>query len=185
MLIIEGIPILHTLTKPGERMTTLYFEKYEFQQQQYFLAGTTKGLSFVGSPNGDIDEIHDFIPNVTLVPSQYRFAAAADYLTAYLSGQRPTKLPAFDWQSGTALQQKVWQTLLTIPYGETRTYQELALLVGHPDAVRAVATAVAKNPLLLVVPCHRIIRSDHTIGEYRAGTSFKHELLAMEARQNA
>lgn len=166
-------------------MTTLYFEKYEFNQQQYFLAGTAKGLSFVGSPNGDIDEIHTFIANVELVPSQYRFAAAADYLTAYLSGKRPTQLPTFDWQSGTELQQKVWQTLLTIPYGETRTYQELALAVGHPDAVRAVATAVAKNPLLLVVPCHRIVRSDHTTGQYRAGAAFKQELLAMEAQQHA
>ncbi|QGG61380.1 methylated-DNA--[protein]-cysteine S-methyltransferase [Loigolactobacillus bifermentans] len=166
-------------------MTTLYFEKYEFNQQQYFLAGTAKGLSFVGSPNGDIDEIHDFITDATLVPSQYRFAAAADYLTAYLSGQRPAQLPAFDWQSGTALQQQVWQALLTIPYGETRTYQELAVLVGHPTAVRAVATAVAKNPLLIVIPCHRIVRSDHTTGQYRAGAAFKQDLLDMEARQHA
>ncbi len=82
--------------------------------------------------------------------------------------------------AGTAFQWRVWQALLEIPAGETVTYQQLARRVGKPRAVRAVASAVAANRAAVIVPCHRVIRSDGSLGGYRWGLPRKEELLAAE-----
>jgi len=88
----------------------------------------------------------------------------------------------FDYQfNGTVLQQKVWNALRTVPLGKTVTYQELARMAGLPRAVRAVASACAKNPLLIIVPCHRVILSSGRLGQYKAGAWRKEMLLAKEA----
>ena len=68
--------------------------------------------------------------------------------------------------SGTQFQVKVWKAILTIPKGEVRTYKEIAILIGHPKAYRAVATACRKNPLPIKIPCHRVITSNGKIGDY-------------------
>ena len=81
---------------------------------------------------------------------------------------------------GTDFQKLVWLELLKIPYSQTRTYQEIANYIGKPKAYRAVANAVAKNPLIIVIPCHRIIRSDGFTGQYSAGSNLKKELLKLE-----
>jgi AraC family transcriptional regulator of adaptative response/methylated-DNA-[protein]-cysteine methyltransferase len=82
---------------------------------------------------------------------------------------------------GTPLQHRVWEALRAIPTGETRTYTELAAAVGAPRAVRAVASACARNRLAVVVPCHRVVRSDGSTGEYRWGAERKRALLRREA----
>lgn len=84
--------------------------------------------------------------------------------------------------SGTPFQKDVWRALLKIPYGETRTYAQVAQMSGHPTAVRAVANAVGKNPLPPIIPCHRVIRSDGKIGGYSAkgGIKEKQRLLEQE-----
>jgi len=84
----------------------------------------------------------------------------------------------------TAFQKQVWQALQKIPYGETRTYSDIARSIGQPSAVRAVATACGANPAALVVPCHRIVRSDGGLGGYRWGIERKRELLAQEAKRS-
>ena len=81
---------------------------------------------------------------------------------------------------GTAFQYRVWEALLAIPAGETRTYTQLARQVGKPSAVRAVAGACAANRVAVVVPCHRVIRSDGSLGGYRWGLSRKAALLRQE-----
>lgn len=86
----------------------------------------------------------------------------------------------FDWDQGTAFEQAVWQTIRKVPYGETRSYQWVAEMIGRPRAVRAVGNANGKNPFSLVVPCHRIIKSDGSIGGYTGGLSIKRKLLAHE-----
>jgi AraC family transcriptional regulator of adaptative response/methylated-DNA-[protein]-cysteine methyltransferase len=80
----------------------------------------------------------------------------------------------------TAFQQRVWQALLAIPRGETRTYAEIAEAVGSPAAVRAVGTACGANMLAVVVPCHRVVGSDGRLTGYRWGTERKRRLLEME-----
>ncbi len=83
---------------------------------------------------------------------------------------------------GTDFQTKVWMELTKIPKGETRTYKEIAKAIGKPNSSRAVANACAKNPYPIVVPCHRVIRSDGLIGGYSGigGTKRKEELLERE-----
>ena len=83
---------------------------------------------------------------------------------------------------GTPFQRKVWSELAKIPFGETRSYKEIAILIGSPNASRAVANACGKNPLPLTVPCHRVIRSDGGLGGYSAlgGVEKKRALLQSE-----
>jgi AraC family transcriptional regulator of adaptative response/methylated-DNA-[protein]-cysteine methyltransferase len=81
---------------------------------------------------------------------------------------------------GTAFQAKVWETLRKIPRGETRTYAEIADKISKPSAVRAVANACASNPVAVLVPCHRIVRTDGSMGGYRWGMERKKQLLEME-----
>jgi AraC family transcriptional regulator of adaptative response/methylated-DNA-[protein]-cysteine methyltransferase len=85
---------------------------------------------------------------------------------------------------GTAFQAKVWETLRRIPRGETRSYAQIAREMKQPKAVRAVARAIARNPVAVIVPCHRVVRSDGSLGGYRWGLKRKEQLLASEgARQ--
>ncbi len=81
---------------------------------------------------------------------------------------------------GTEFEQKVWLALREIPYGETRTYKWLAEKIGKPGAFRAVGQALSRNPLPIVLPCHRIIESDGSLGGYSGGTDIKRRLLDME-----
>lgn len=81
---------------------------------------------------------------------------------------------------GTEFEKKVWLSLKEIPYGETRTYKWLAEKVGKPTAFRAVGQALSRNPLPIVLPCHRIIESDGSIGGYSAGVDIKRRLLDIE-----
>ena len=83
---------------------------------------------------------------------------------------------------GTYLQKKVWDELKKIPRGEVRTYKEIAIAIGRPNSARAVANACRKNPCPITIPCHRVIRSDGSLGVYKGYTSSqeKRELLQVE-----
>ena len=81
---------------------------------------------------------------------------------------------------GTAFQEKVWQALRQIPSGETRSYGELAAAAGHPRAVRAAGSANGANPVAVLIPCHRVIRADGSLGGYAWGEGIKRELLRRE-----
>ncbi len=83
-------------------------------------------------------------------------------------------------KGSTVFQRRVWQAMRTIPYGEVRTYAELAADIGCPRAVRAVGNAAAANPVVVIIPCHRIVRGDGTIGNYGGGQLRKRQLLALE-----
>lgn len=96
-------------------------------------------------------------------------------------------LPAFDLYKkyklnpqGTLFQKQVWKVLLKIKKGQTKTYAEVAQMVGRPTAVRAVASAVAKNSIAVLIPCHRVVRSDGGVGEYRWGKKWKERVLNSE-----
>ncbi len=107
---------------------------------------------------------------------------AAAQLEAYFAGAlRRFELPLAG--AGTDFQREVWAALTRIPYGETRSYAELAALVGRPRAVRAVGAANGRNPLAIVVPCHRVIGADGSLTGYAGGLAAKRWLLAHEARQ--
>ncbi len=84
---------------------------------------------------------------------------------------------------GTAFQRAVWEALQAIPAGETRTYADIARTVGRPRATRAVGTAIGRNPLAWLIPCHRVIRQDGSLGGFRWGLPLKRRLLAEERVQ--
>lgn len=97
----------------------------------------------------------------------------------YLKGERTSFDIAYELD-GTAFQKKVWEELTKIPYGETRTYKEIAVAIGNPNASRAVGMANNKNPLMMIVPCHRVIGANGKLVGYGGGIAMKRELLAME-----
>ena len=86
---------------------------------------------------------------------------------------------------GTAFQKKVWQQLLKIPRGKTMTYGELARVIGHPKAARAVGSACNANPLPIVIPCHRVVARDGSLGGYAGGIQAKLRLLQSEKNRSA
>lgn len=107
--------------------------------------------------------------------------AAREQLTAYFAGD----LTAFDLATtadGTAFQQRVWAALREIPYGGTVSYGELAAAIGRPAAVRAVGLANGRNPISIVVPCHRVIGATGSLTGYGGGVERKRALLELEAR---
>ena len=105
----------------------------------------------------------------------------ARQLDEYFAGRRRRFEVPVDLQLSKGFRRAVLTHLLEIPYGETESYTVVARSVGNPGAVRAAGSACATNPIPLVVPCHRVVRSDGTFGRYRGGTEAKHMLLAMES----
>lgn len=104
---------------------------------------------------------------------------AFSQLNEYFNGERRT----FDLEyapKGTEFQKRVWSCLQKIPYGRTVSYRELAEMTGSPNAQRAVGNANGKNPVAIFIPCHRVIRSDGTIGGYSCGIDIKEKLLELE-----
>jgi methylated-DNA-[protein]-cysteine S-methyltransferase len=87
-----------------------------------------------------------------------------------------------DLGAGTPFQRCVWETALRIPYGQVQSYGWIAREIGNPNAMRAVGGAMAANPLAIIVPCHRVVRSDGGLGGYGGGLHWKQKLLAMEER---
>lgn len=114
-------------------------------------------------------------------PSSPLLAAAAEQLDEYFGGRRQRfELPLSP--GGTDFQRRVWDSLCEIPYGETRSYGEIAAAVGNPNAARAVGMANNRNPVMIVVPCHRVVGSDGSLVGYAGGLEVKRFLLEMEKR---
>ena len=103
-------------------------------------------------------------------------------LEQYFAGQRQQFDLPLDFQ-GTDFQQQVWQTLLTIPYGETRSYKEIAVQIGNEKAVRAVGAANGKNPIAIIAPCHRVIGASGALVGFAGGLDKKQILLSLEQSQ--
>jgi methylated-DNA-[protein]-cysteine S-methyltransferase len=116
-------------------------------------------------------------PGVTVSPR--RCAATRRQLEEYFAGERQ----AFDLElapAGTAFQQRVWQGLTEIPFGKAFSYGELAKHIGNPAAARAVGQANGRNPIPVIIPCHRVIAADRSIGGFSSGLPIKRRLLALE-----
>ena len=148
------------------------------------LAATPKGLVRVAYDIEDHDRVLSTLsqrlsPRVLRAPR--RLDAAARELDEYFSRQRRVFDLPLDLSLSKGFRQLVQRHLPEIGYGQTRTYRQVAELVGSPKAVRAVGTACATNPLPVVVPCHRVLRADGTPGRYVGGPGAKQALLSLEA----
>lgn len=104
-------------------------------------------------------------------------------LSRYFEGRTVEFDVAFDWSASSPFERAIWKACASVGYGETATYKSLAERVGRPGAARAVGLAMSRNPCPIVVPCHRVLRSDGALGGYSGpgGTRFKRALLDMEA----
>jgi methylated-DNA-[protein]-cysteine S-methyltransferase len=102
-------------------------------------------------------------------------------LEEYFAGRRLVFRLPLDLDQGTPFQRRVWKGLLSIPYGQTLSYRDLARTIGQPSASRAVGAANGKNPLPIVVPCHRVVAADGSIGGFSGGLDTKKKLLGLEA----
>jgi methylated-DNA-[protein]-cysteine S-methyltransferase len=147
------------------------------------LASTRVGLAYVELPHASGCGLEGWLRRrLPDARRQEGFApnrAAAAEILEYLEGKRTEFGIPLDLR-GTEFQRRVWNALLEIPYGETRSYHTVARSIGRPRAVRAVGAANGANPVSLVVPCHRVIAADGRLGGYGGGLELKARLLAME-----
>ncbi|MFJ4411960.1 methylated-DNA--[protein]-cysteine S-methyltransferase [Streptomyces sp. NPDC088910] len=147
------------------------------------LAATEKGLVRVAFAVQDhaavLQQLADTIsPRVLRAPR--RLDAVSRQLDEYFTGQRRGFEVPLDWRLSKGFRREVLTHLPDIAYGRTASYAQVAAAAGSPRAVRAVGTACALNPLPLVVPCHRVVRSDGSAGQYAGGADAKHLLLELE-----
>ncbi len=157
----------------------MYYSYLDTPIGELLLAGDDDALCLVGFPEGSMrrDPEPDWIYN------EKPFAAARQQLTEYFAGQRRE----FDLSlrlSGTEFQMSVLRALQQIPYGETTSYAEIAERVGRPKAVRAVGAANGRNPIPIIVPCHRVIGSHGELTGFGGGLDTKEALLRLEAEHS-
>ncbi|WP_415889833.1 bifunctional DNA-binding transcriptional regulator/O6-methylguanine-DNA methyltransferase Ada [Neptuniibacter sp. SY11_33] len=153
---------------------------------QMMMAATDKGVCFVQFDDDEaslLSKLKDEFPNASLIPSQSQETSALDAwmeaLDQHLSNGVPRPDLPLDMR-GTAFQMKVWKLLLSVREGEVLSYSELAAKIDKPKAFRAVASACAKNRIGILIPCHRVLRGDGSLGGYRWGLERKRVLLDAE-----
>jgi methylated-DNA-[protein]-cysteine S-methyltransferase len=112
------------------------------------------------------------------------FEEASEQLDGYFAGRR-TEFTLRTRPAGTEFQRRVWAAVKTIPYGQTRAYSQIAGAIGRPDRLRAVAAAISRNPLALVVPCHRVIGANGSLTGFAGGLDRKRFLLGLEGLSTA
>jgi AraC family transcriptional regulator of adaptative response/methylated-DNA-[protein]-cysteine methyltransferase len=147
------------------------------------VGATARGVCFLGFAEPRealLAELGRRFPNATIVTDDRALAKHVTAVLGFIERPRAGLALPLDLQ-GTAFQKRVWDALRRIPPGQTRTYSEVAAALGRPDAVRAVATACARNPVSLAVPCHRVVGKDGGLHGYRWGLPRKRALLEAEA----
>ncbi len=145
--------------------------------------GSAKGLLQTTLPQPSAQEaenlLGDRVKDATW--SDIFFADLMKRLRNYFGGQRVTFPDELDLSQATAFQREVWEVTRLIPYGETRSYTWVAEQLGKAGAVRAVGQALARNPLPIIIPCHRVVASDGKLRGYSGGAEMKRYLLHLEA----
>lgn len=151
------------------------------------MAATSRGLcslrlcQFRGASE-QLAEVEQDFTQAEMVENPEALQSYADQLVAFLEARTDIFDPPLDIIFGTTFQREVWTELRKLRPGETLSYTQLAARIGQPTAVRAVASACARNHLAIAIPCHRIVRQDGSLAGYRWGIEWKQRLLALEAR---
>lgn len=167
----------------GGKGRVIHWEVIETSLAPMLVAATERGVCCLSFGEGE-DDLRARFPNADLVRGGSEFRALFEMVTAAV--ERPGMAAGADIPldvKGTAFQQRVWQELRRIPPGETRSYGELAALVGNPKASRAVGGANGANNIAVLIPCHRVIAADGSLGGYAYGLRIKSELLKREAKR--
>jgi methylated-DNA-[protein]-cysteine S-methyltransferase len=152
-----------------------HYGVFEMGGWRFWLASTPGGLCYVGTE----EHWHDWRHNGTCVRDDEKLRPYARQIEEYLRGERTVFTLRVD-AGGTPFQQAVWQALTEIPFGVRASYSEIAHLIGKPASARAVGTAIGANPVLIVVPCHRVVGKNGTLTGFREGLEMKQRLLGLE-----
>lgn len=162
---------------------TLFISTHHFRGVALRIASTSLGVCRI---DFDKDNGSDFepwaaryFPQAERVEDAANHEQAVDELARYFGGELKIFRTALDMR-GTEFQRKVWRYLVTIPYGQTRSYLDVARAIGSPGSIRAVGAANGANPVSIIVPCHRVIGSDGSLTGYGGGLDLKRRLLALE-----
>jgi methylated-DNA-[protein]-cysteine S-methyltransferase len=195
---IDSVPALTEV--PAETLTRLHrqleadaaeqdlldiaYRTVETPVGELLLAATSQGLVRIAYASEDLDAVLQTLatkisPRILRAPR--RLDAAAGQLDDYFAGRRRNFQLPLDLQLSTGFRRSVLDHLRAIAYGTTESYAAVAAATGHATAVRAVGSACATNPLPVVVPCHRVLRSDGSLGGYLGGLAVKRALLDLEA----
>jgi AraC family transcriptional regulator of adaptative response/methylated-DNA-[protein]-cysteine methyltransferase len=172
--------------KRGGQGVTIRYTLFDTPLGRMLLAATPTGICALrfGDDEPLLADLQHEFPRSTLVSGGHELESFVAAVVRYLAGGGGNLDLPLDVQA-TAFQQRVWGALQAIPYGETRSYQQVAQSMGEPRAVRAVARACATNPVALVVPCHRVVRAGGELSGYRWGVERKRQLLEQEQGQQA
>jgi AraC family transcriptional regulator of adaptative response/methylated-DNA-[protein]-cysteine methyltransferase len=164
--------------RDGGRGETIRYAMLDTPLGQMLVAATSKGICRL-TFDEDVVALKRRFPNADIQPAD---TAMASLISGVMQAvETPSAMPDLPIDvRGTAFQEAVWRELRKIPAGETRSYADIAAAIGEPGAVRAVGTANGSNPVAVLVPCHRVIRSDGTLGGYGGGLDRKRKLLAAE-----
>lgn len=154
-----------------------------FGDRPIYLAATAAGLCQVTFPHESLEymqtEIRKRIPDAELIYNPDFVSEYVRQVRQYFDGERRQFTCSIDFR-GTPFQTSVWQALVRIPYGEVRSYSDIAQTIGNPKAVRAVGAANGANPIPIVVPCHRVIGKNNALTGFRGGLNIKETLLRLE-----
>jgi len=161
---------------------TIGYETVDCILGKLLVAATDRGICalYIGDTDRELEAIlRGEFPNATIQQDAVDLRATVEAILAHLEGEQPHLDLPLDIQA-TAFQRRVWDELRRIPYGEQRTYGEIAKAIGKPKSARAVGRACAMNPTSIVIPCHRAVGSDGTLTGYRWGVERKRKLLERE-----
>lgn len=151
--------------------------------QSLHVAATDRGLCLISLPNDTHINMKQWVdkkfPSAVLVEDKERLEPYLEQLQAYCECRSTSFELPLDLQ-GTQFQITVWQALMTIPFGQTRSYSDIANMINNPNAIRAVGTANGANPIPIVIPCHRVIGKNGTLTGYSGGLRMKETLLQLE-----
>ena len=168
----------------ADGLVDVAFERHDSPLGSILIGATDAGLVRIGLPTEDEDEVlGELARRVSVRVLGAPRASVTDarrQLDEYFDGRRTSFELPLDWQLTRGFRRDVLHATARIPFGQTASYTEVAALAGRPAAVRAAGTALATNPLPLVVPCHRVLRTGGAIGSYRGGADAKARLLELE-----
>jgi AraC family transcriptional regulator of adaptative response/methylated-DNA-[protein]-cysteine methyltransferase len=169
--------------RDGGRGETIRWTVVPSKLGPMLVAATPKGICRLTFDEGE-EALRRIFPRATLIEDD---GGMADLVAGALAAvERPATMPDLPLDvAGTAFQEAVWQELRKIPPGETRSYAQIAAAVGKPGAVRAAGSANGANHVAVLIPCHRVVRSDGTLGGYAGGTDRKRKLLEAEGRPSS
>jgi len=176
--------MLKNKLKPSD---SIYYTLYSSPLGLTGIAGSEKGLLRIVLHLPDETYFINHLKNsfqAECFKNSSFFKKVINQLKLYFSGDLKNFNCKLDLSQGTAFQQKVWRQLTAIPYGNTQSYRTLAKAIGQPGAFRAVGNANGKNPLPLIIPCHRVIRENGDLGGYAGGLHIKRFLLDLEEDAN-